>query len=255
MSRSYSRNLRDCVRISAPADLAVKAISAQRPPHAVVFAFYMSEPVIRTCVYVDGFNLYYRALKETRFRWLDLEVLSRQLLDAAHRIERIRYFTAPVSGKPDRATYTRQQTYLNALRANSKIEVHLGSFLTTIKSRPLVTPLADGTTHVRIVHMEEKGSDVNLATYLVHDAWADRFDTALLYSQDTDLLEPVRIVSHELKKPVGVVVLDGRKPGKLAQSADFVRQLTAARLAASQLPANVVFGNKGKIARRPPEWK
>ncbi|MDA8399005.1 MAG: helicase-related protein, partial [Actinomycetota bacterium] len=34
-------------------------------------------PVARTFVYIDGFNLYYRALKGTPHKWLDIEALSR----------------------------------------------------------------------------------------------------------------------------------------------------------------------------------
>ena len=30
---------------------------------------------MRTCVYVDGFNLYYGALKRTPYKWLDLAAL------------------------------------------------------------------------------------------------------------------------------------------------------------------------------------
>jgi len=214
----------------------------------------MTHTPLRTFVYVDGFNLYYRALKGTPYRWLDLEALSNSLLGVPHVLEKVRYFTAPVSGKQDRNTYARQQKYLNALRANPKVEIHLGSFLASIKYRQLEVPLTDGTTHVRVHHMEEKGSDVNLASYLIHDAWAGRFDVALVYSQDTDLLEPIRIVKEELHKPVGIVVLDGRKPGKLAQTASFQRHLTPGRLAASQLPSSVSFGNKGKTADCPAEW-
>ena len=33
-----------------------------------------------TNVYIDGFNLYYGALKRTHFRWLDLEALCQNLL-------------------------------------------------------------------------------------------------------------------------------------------------------------------------------
>jgi len=50
--------------------------------------------------------------------------------------------------------------------------------------------------------MEEKGSDVNLACHLVNDAWAGRFDAAVVISNDTDLVEPIRIVTQELKKNV-----------------------------------------------------
>jgi len=31
--------------------------------------------IVRTIVYVDGFNLYYRALKNTAYKWLDLHTL------------------------------------------------------------------------------------------------------------------------------------------------------------------------------------
>ena len=55
---------------------------------------------------------------------------------------------------------------------------------------------------VQIHAMEEKGSDVNLACHLVNDAWAGRFDAAVVISNDTDLVEPIRIVTQELKKNV-----------------------------------------------------
>ena len=40
----------------------------------------------RTYVYVDGFNLYYRALRKTKFKWLNLEVLVQGLLEADNEI-------------------------------------------------------------------------------------------------------------------------------------------------------------------------
>ncbi len=95
---------------------------------------------------------------------------------------------------------------------------------------------------------------MNLATYLIHDAWRGLYDEALVFSQDTDLNEPVRIVRDEIKKPVGIVVLDGKKPGKLAQCGSFIRQLTHSRLAAAQFPELVPFGKKGKAVRRPLDW-
>ena len=71
----------------------------------------------RTYVYVDGFNLYYRALRKTKFKWLDLEALVSGLLDADNEIQHIRYFEAPVSGKLDPGVPVRQQRYLPALQS------------------------------------------------------------------------------------------------------------------------------------------
>lgn len=208
----------------------------------------------RTYVYVDGFNLYYRALRGTKFKWLNLEVLAKDLLDPENDISCIRYFTAPVSGKLDPGQPIRQQRYLQALKTLSCISIHEGSFLTKPKVRPLVHPPVGGPTHVLIWNSEEKGSDVNLATYLIHDAWRDLFDVALVLSQDTDLIEPVRIVRDEIRKPLGVVILDGKAPGQLARYGSFVRHITPARLAAAQFPDTMPFGRKGKHVQRPVEW-
>ncbi|MFZ1105693.1 MAG: hypothetical protein WAN86_23005, partial [Hyphomicrobiaceae bacterium] len=55
-------------------------------------------------VYVDGFNLYYRALKGTAFKWLNLGQLATRVLDPADTVAKVRYFTARVSarsGDPD----------------------------------------------------------------------------------------------------------------------------------------------------------
>lgn len=54
---------------------------------------------MRTNVYVDGFNLYYRALKKSPYKWLDLDKLSSLLIGSQHTLNRIRYFTAEVKGR------------------------------------------------------------------------------------------------------------------------------------------------------------
>jgi hypothetical protein len=121
--------------------------------------------------------------------------------------------------------------------------------------RPLVNPTPGGPTHVEIWNTEEKGSDVNLATYLIHDAWRNLFDVAVVLSQDTDLVEPVRIVRDEIGKDIGVVWLDGQRPGKLANYGSFTRQLTESRLATAQFPDQMEVGKKRKIVQRPNSWK
>ncbi len=55
---------------------------------------------MRTFVYVDGFNLYYGALKGSSSKWLDLVALFEKVLQAHHRILAVKYFTARVSGTP-----------------------------------------------------------------------------------------------------------------------------------------------------------
>ena len=91
---------------------------------------------MRTRVYVDGFNLYYGALKGTRFKWLNPVELARRVLPAGYAVDKLLYFTAHVSGVSDPGAPARQHAYITALRTLPEVEVHFGSFLA--KSRWLV---------------------------------------------------------------------------------------------------------------------
>ena len=42
---------------------------------------------------------------------------------------------------------------------------------------------------VEVIKTEEKGSDVNLAVHLLNDAWLDRYECAVVVSNDSDLAE------------------------------------------------------------------
>jgi len=92
-------------------------------------AFLSSRPV-RTYVYVDGFNLFYRALKGTPAKWLDPMAPFRRVLQPRHRIVCIEYFTARVRGLDnDPHKPQRQDVYLRALRTHiPEIEIHFGHF-------------------------------------------------------------------------------------------------------------------------------
>lgn len=70
----------------------------------------------RTFVYVDGFNLYYRALAQKPHKWLNLYSLAKQILDPENDIQAIKYYTARVSGNRDKNEPNRQAAYLRALK-------------------------------------------------------------------------------------------------------------------------------------------
>lgn len=53
--------------------------------------------------------------------------------------------------------------------------------------------------------IEEKGSDVNLATHLINDAWEELFDAAAVISNDTDLVTPIRMVRDKRNKPIYII--------------------------------------------------
>ena len=174
---------------------------------------------MRTSVYVDGFNLYYGAVKDTAYKWLDLGSMC-ELLLPPNDIAQIKYFTARVTPRPnDPGQPTRQETYLRALRTIPNLEIVFGHFLTNTVS----LPRADGRGFERVVKTEEKGSDVNMATHLLRDAYQGQFEVGVLVTNDSDLAEPVRIVSHELGLKVGVLTPIAR--GRRRASRELVRHI------------------------------
>lgn len=207
---------------------------------------------MRAFVYVDGFNLYYRGLKGTPFKWLNLYSLSQELLGPDDTIEAIRYFTADISPKSGNTDApVRQQTYIRALKTLPNLSVHKGRFLPKTKTRPLVS---DPTRFVEVHDTEEKGSDVNLAAHLLNDAFRERFEIALVISQDTDLCEPLRMVYSDLKKIVGIGWLEANAPGKRHRAvSSFVRHANHAMLARCQFP-NPVVGRGGAKILKPASW-
>lgn len=211
--------------------------------------------LMRARVYVDGFNLYYRALRDTPYKWLNLLALSRHLLDPADTIDVVRYFTARVSSRSGNpASPKLQQAYLSALSGLPEIRVHYGRFLAKTKRRPLVEPDGSAGKFVRVHDTEEKGSDVNLASHLLNDGWRNRYDVALVMSQDTDLCEPIRMATQDMGKLVGLAWLDGRQPnGRLKAVSSFVRHVRPTMLAASQFP-DPVPNRKGILVPKPPGW-
>jgi hypothetical protein len=194
---------------------------------------------LTTNIYIDGFNLYYGALRKTTYRWLNLEALCQFLLPK-NTIAQIKYFTALVSARPsDPDQPVRQQLYLRALGTLPKVSVHFGHFLTHEVTMALVVPPGQPQKYAKVIKTEEKGSDVNLATHLLHDAHMGRFDVAVVVSNDSDLLEPIKIVRHHLKKQVGILNPHPKASRALLPHIDFIKQIRTGVLKAAQLPVTL----------------
>jgi len=192
---------------------------------------------VRAIVYVDGFNLYYRALKGLGCNWLNLQTLAGLLLPK-YTIVKIRYFTALVAPSAhDRDQHLRQQTYIRALETLPNIEVHYGTFMTGEKNMPDAAEWRQGRlVQVRVIKTEEKGSDVNIATHMLCDGFRDAYDVAALVSNDTDLVEPLRVIREELSKGVALLTPGKHPSPKLARYASTIRQIRPGVLRASLFP-------------------
>lgn len=206
---------------------------------------------MRTYVYIDGFNLYYGALKGTDYKWLDVNALMSSLLPR-NDILRIKLFTARITPRPnDLDAAKRQNAYLRALDAHCRnLDIIYGHFLSNNTRMYLATPPATGPRTVEVIKTEEKGSDVNLAVHMVDDAWQDLYDVGVVISNDSDLAGPMKIV-RRLKKSTGLITPSKRRPSQqLLQHSSFRKTLRPAQLAAAQLPAQI----PGTPISKPVAW-
>lgn len=209
---------------------------------------------MRTRVYVDGYNLYYACLKGTPHKWLDIHALAAAQLPK-NQIERVRYFTARVRARPHDPTQPqRQETYFRALSTVPAIDLHFGHFLTHEVGMPDAAAWNAGQyKSVRVIKTEEKGSDVNLATHLLMDAFDNLFDVAVIISNDSDLAEPMRLVKQRFGKTVGLLCHRSTKvSGKLRPLVDFVRSFHSGALQNAQFPIQMADKN-GRFSK-PPTW-
>jgi len=209
--------------------------------------------LIPSYVYVDGFNLYYGAVKGTAYKWLDIQKMV-QLILPKNQILKIKYFTALVNARPqDPDQPIRQQMYLRALKTIPNLEIILGHFLTHPVKLPLVNPLPGQSHYAEVIKTEEKGSDVNIATHLLHDGYQCAYGVAIVISNDSDLVEAIKIVRNELNK--GVIVLNPRPNSpsqELKRTATFVKDIRQGVLAASQFP--ISLKDRNGTFNKPPSW-
>jgi len=210
---------------------------------------------MKTNVYVDTFNLYYGCLKGTPYRWLNIMALCNMELPT-NTINKIRCFTATIVARPNDPTKPeRQSTYFRALRTTPNLTIHLGHFLESNVYMPYVNPPVDGHNTAFVKKTEEKGSDVNLATYLLLDGFRGDYEAAIVISNDSDLMEPVRIVRRELGLNVVMLMPCGPRSTpsiQLRKVANKHKIISTAALAASQFPP-VLYDSTGKITK-PASW-
>ena len=205
-----------------------------------------------TNFYIDGFNLYKGSLQGTPHKWLDFLTLFNRLLPDCE-INRIRYFTAlvkPTSTDPKKRQ--RQQTYLRAIRTTPNLSVHLGYFQTNPLKMPLARPRPGRSRMVDVLRTEEKGTDVNLASYLLLDAFRNDYEQAVVVSNDTDLLTPIKIIQNEFGLSVGVLNPQKKPSRALKDTANFYRQIRQGTLSASQFPTTLTDATG--TFHKPPRW-
>lgn len=220
----------------------------RRPPHRPT-----------AVVYIDGFNLFRRALQgHDERKWLDLEALCMRLLPG-YDVGQIRYFTARVrhvEGNDPRAPQN-QERYLRALGTLPSVSLHFGTFRADkrwMAMSPIELDDSGRPRRVRVRKIEEKGTDVSLAAHMVSDAMRGVADAYFLLSNDSDFVEALRIVRERAGAEIGLIVPGGKAArGLLDVGIDEMRVVRPHVLLESQFPDRIV--DESGAFRRPPSWR
>lgn len=179
---------------------------------------------------------------------MNVKDVCQRVLKPENQIRQVHYFTARVSDtKSDPTKSTRQDSYLRALTHEiEEFKAHFGHFSTHTVSMPSAR-----NHHVKldVIKTEEKGSDVNLAVHLLNDAWSNKYDCAIVLSNDSDLAEAIKL-AREKGKIIGVVTTKNRPTASLRKEANFFRRIKNSDLAKSQMPATI----QGTTISKPSHW-
>ena len=209
-------------------------------------------PALRTIIYVDGLNFYYGAVKGTpRWKWLDIERFCK-LLRPHDDIRQIRYFSSLIQGP----TKSNQEAYLKALSTTPLVGVILGKF----KMKKAKCGVAEcGHPSKWFQTPEEKRTDVNIAVFMVDDAYQDLCDQLIVFSGDSDLVPAVNVVRLRFPKKKVIVYVPSADPVRgaaveLRTAANVHRTIPRQLLAKSQFADQVPDGFGGIIAR-PAAWR
>lgn len=150
------------------------------------------EPLIkRTFVFIDGQNLFHHA--KTAFGYpfpnYDPNKLSEHICAAkSWQINEIHFYTG-IPSEMDKPFWNHFWTAKMAVMGTRGIK----TFSRQLRYRNQTITLPDGSTSVAAVG-QEKGIDVRIALDIVRYALEDKYDVALIFSQDQDLSEAVEDV-------------------------------------------------------------
>jgi uncharacterized LabA/DUF88 family protein len=203
---------------------------------------------VRVACFVDGFNFYHAVhdLRQNHLKWVDLRKLMECFIDRkVHTISDIYYFSAFAEWLTE--PVKRHKAYVNALRARGVTPV-LGRFKDKY--------VGCGDCGHRWVQHEEKQSDVNLALWMVREAFRGKYDEAFLVSQDSDLAPAVDLVREMPKhRSVKLIGPPGRAHSKeLYAATNKQSKVLPFHLERCLLPAEVYDASGALVARRPAEY-
>ena len=226
---------------------------------------------MKTTIYIDGYNLYYGALKGSSYKWLDIfRIFSHIANDNNPRTENvfIKFFTSPVISRlathGDQSQKSQNDYHRALLRLYpDNLEIIMGYFSLSEGWFPKHQKPIDRNDTVKAWKLEEKKTDVNIALHIYRDLLKGNCEQAILVSNDSDLVPALEAVQEDLTdKYIGVVMPRIQKEGdqknrpynvKLSNLANWTRgYIREEELKMFQLPRLVPTKRKPII--RPDYW-
>ena len=178
------------------------------PPHLTGCGTFFD---MRVQVFIDGFNLYHSIMSDPQLRhcrWLSFHSLAQSILSSRETLSGIYFFTAFYPGDPSKRR--RHQTLIDA-QALYGVETVLGAFRRKDKHCPNCKQSRPG--------YEEKETDVNIALWLLRNAYEDRYDKAVIVSNDSDLIPAIKMLREVAPlKRVMVVFPPGNASNSLKEA-------------------------------------
>jgi uncharacterized LabA/DUF88 family protein len=157
----------------------------------------------RSIVYVDGFNFYYGMVRNTAYKWLNLQKLFERIRQDDDML-RINYFSSRASGSAGQ----RHAVYFRALESLPKMRIILGKFKTMQVHCRVRSCHFDGP---RMFSTEiEKRTDVNIAIQLLDDAYQNAADRFVVVSGDSDLVPSLMRVRERFPEKKIIVYVPAR---------------------------------------------
>lgn len=215
---------------------------------------------MRIIAYVDGFSVYYACYKgptktpHAHLKWLDYRALFEAIFPDDDVVA-VRIYTAIAPNPPDdQGQAMRHDIYRRALTTRPKVEVHVGRFQKAKHEAVLAHPLPGVDSRQTVYIYQEKQSDVSLASHLIVDAVDGLFDRAVLFTNDSDFVTPIRLVKERFQREVYVLSPDivVNKQLKKAATAGWI--LDRGLLFKCQLP-EVIVDAEGREIRIPERWR
>lgn len=155
----------------------------------------------RVMIFIDGSNFYHNLKGFLGRADLDYYRFSQKLVNG-RQLVRTYYYNCPLNQKSDPEGYKQQQRFFAALNNTDYLEVILGRLQRKNDGRAI-----------------EKGVDVKLAVHVLHKAYLNQYDVAILVSGDADFAEAAQFVK-DMGKHIELASFPSQKCYHLRKVAD-----------------------------------